>query len=194
MSLLQVIDWSYGPEIFPGTKFPLRWYPLMFVTGFFVGLQMMTSIYNREKKDIKELDVLLALMLFGTIIGARVGHFLFYEEGYNIAEILLPVDLNQTSEVFGIKLPFKFTGFTGLASHGAIFTLLPILYWYSRKYKHNFMWIVDRIVITVAFTGIFIRIGNFFNHEIVGKQSDVPWAVRFKHNGADWAQEIYRLV
>lgn len=195
MSLFQVIDWTYGPEIFPGTKFPLRWYPLMFVIGFFVGLQIMTWVYNREKKNIKELDILLAVMLFGAIFGARIGHFYFYEDNgiftSNPLKVFLPIEF-EPSKIFGIPLPFTFVGFSGLASHGAVFTLIPLIFWFSRKYKHNFMWLLDRIVITVAFTAIFIRIGNFFNHEIVGKAASIPWAVRFKLNGNDWAQEIYR--
>jgi len=174
--LFFAIDWTYGPEIIPNT--PLRWYPLMFVIGFFVGLQIMTGIYKRERKNVKELDVLLAAMLLAAIFGARVGHYLFYDWQLifsNPIEVFLPIEFTDGK--------VKFVGYRGLASHGAVFTILPVLYWFSRKYKHNFMWLVDRVVITVAFAAIFIRIGNFFNHEIVGAVAEnIPWAVKFAHH------------
>lgn len=178
MPIFLSIDWNAGPEIFKIGNFILRWYPLMFVIGFFVGLQIMTWVYNREGKNIKELDVLLAIMLFAAIFGARIGHYVFYDWQLiftNPIEVFLPIEFTEKG--------LKFVGYRGLASHGAVFTILPALYWFSRKYKHNFMWLVDRIAITVAFTAIFIRIGNFFNHEIVGAVAEnIPWAVRFKYH------------
>lgn len=185
MSWLLAIDWNASPEIFKIGNFSLRWYPLMFVISFVIGVQIMTRIYNRENKNTEELDWLLFTMLIGTIVGARLGHYIFYDWQLIFQkplEVFLPISM-EPSEVFGIKLPFKFVGFSGLASHGAVFSILAVLWWYSRKFNHNYMWLVDRVVITVAFAAIFIRLGNFFNHEIVGSVAEnVPWAVKFKYH------------
>ncbi len=178
MNIFEVIEWNVGPEIFRIGNFSLLWYPLMFVISFLVGVQIMTYIYKRENKNLEELDSLLLVMIFGAIIGARLGHYIFYDWQLifqNPIEVLLPIEFTENG--------VKFVGYRGLASHGAVFSILALLYWFSKKYKHNYFWLVDRLVIPVAFAAILIRIGNFFNHEIVGEVAyNLPWAVQFKYH------------
>lgn len=185
MQFLAVIDWNVGPEIIQIGNFSLRWYPLMFIISFSAGLYMVRNWYKKEGKNDEELDWLLLAVLLGTIFGARLGHYIFYDPQLilqNPIEVFLPIELSP-SEILGVKVPFKFVGFRGLASHGAVFGILLAIYFYARKFKQPFMWVVDRIAIPTAFAGGFIRLGNFFNHEIVGAVADnIPWAVRFKYH------------
>lgn len=178
MSLLQVIEWNASPEIFRIGNFALRWYPLMFIISFTVGLYMVKKIYINEKKNVDELDWLLMAVLIGTIFGARLGHYVFYDWQLifsNPLEVLLPIEITDSG--------IKFVGYRGLASHGAVFGILIAIYFYTNKFKQPFFWVVDRVVIPTAFAAVFIRIGNFFNHEIVGAVAEnVPWAVKFKYH------------
>ena len=162
------IPWNVNPIIAKLGSFELRWYGLFFASAFLVGYQIMSYIFKKERKPEKDLDALLFVMIIATVLGARFGHYFFYE-----FDSLL-------------KDPGKFfidmivPPYTGLASHGAIITNLLALYLYSRNHKDQpFLWIADRIVITVASAGTFIRLGNLMNHEIVGIPSNVPWAFRF---------------
>ncbi len=141
----------------------------MFALGFFLGQQIMIYIFKKEKKPLSDIDSLTLYMLLSTVIGARVGHFLFYEPKVlftNPLEVLLPP-------------------YAGLASHGAAVGIIAGLYLYSRSRKasgQTFFWVADRIVITVALGGAFIRFGNLMNSEIVGKFSELPWAFLFLRN------------
>ena len=164
--MLSYIIWDVNPEIFSIGSFSVRWYGLLFALGFLVGQLIMTHIFKKE--GIKEtlLDSLLITMVVSTVLGARIGHFAFYEP-----EVLL----NNPLQV--ITPPFA-----GLASHGATIGILLGLYFYARRKKMSFLWLVDRIVITVAFGGFCIRMGNLMNSEIVGKVTDVPWAFVFMRN------------
>lgn len=192
MSLLLTIDWTASPEIFQIGKFAFRWYPLMFVISFVAGLNMVKKMYTREGKNIDELDWLLMAVLLGTIFGARIGHYVFYDPQLiftNPIEVFLPIEFTDNG--------IKFTGYRGLASHGAVFGILIALYLYTRKFKHHFMWVVDRVVIPTAFAAIFIRLGNFFNHEIIGKpmSTKFPWATDFSLAAEDYnAQGINEVI
>lgn len=176
--IAQVIDWNVGPIIADLKFFQLRWYPLMFVISFLVGFQMVKGFFIREKKNIEELDWLLFAVLIGTILGARVGHYLFYDWQLFFSkplEVFLPIEFTDSG--------VKFVGYAGLASHGAVFGIFIALYLYARKFNHHLFWVVDRVVVPTAFAAIFIRLGNFFNHEIVGAVADnIPWAVQFKYH------------
>lgn len=134
------------------------------MAGFLVGYEIMKYILRREGKPQTYLDALLVHMLVGTVVGARLGHCLFYEPGYYLA---------HPQEIL-----FVWQG--GLASHGGAIGILIALWLYSRKYPETpYLWILDRIVIPVALGGAFIRIGNLFNSEIYGKPTSVPWAFIF---------------
>ncbi|MFN8346313.1 MAG: prolipoprotein diacylglyceryl transferase [Spirosomataceae bacterium] len=160
------IIWDVNPEIFSIGSFSIRWYGLLFASGFLVGQRIMAHIFRKENLKETLLDSLLLTMVITTVVGARLGHFLFYEP-----EVLLKNPLQV------ITPPFA-----GLASHGATIGILLGLYFYARAKKMNFLWVVDRIVIVVALAGCFIRMGNLMNSEIVGKVTDVPWAFVFTRN------------
>jgi phosphatidylglycerol---prolipoprotein diacylglyceryl transferase len=133
-----------------------------------LGYQIMVNVFKKEGKSEKDLDTLLFVMIVATVIGARFGHYFFYEfdsflknPGKFLLDMIIPP-------------------YSGLASHGALVGIVTALVLYARSHKDQpFLWVADRIVITVALAGFFIRMGNLMNHEIVGKQSDVPWAFRF---------------
>jgi prolipoprotein diacylglyceryl transferase len=161
--LLTFIEWNPSPEIFPGTWLPVRWYGLLFASGFFFGYLIMQKIFKHEKLPIKLLDQLATYMIVSTVIGARLGHVIFYEWDYYQSNLL---------EILKI-----WNG--GLASHGAAIGILFALYLFSRKNKKPYLWVVDRIVIVVALAGFFIRMGNLMNSEIFGIETTVPWAFIF---------------
>jgi phosphatidylglycerol---prolipoprotein diacylglyceryl transferase len=161
--MLNYITWDINPEIFNVGQFSVRWYGLLFAMGFLIGQRIMAHIYKQEGLKEELIDSLLITMVLATVIGARLGHFAFYEPQ---AFLTNPLQI--------ITPPFA-----GLASHGAIIGILPALYFYSRIKKMSFLWIADRIAITVALAGFCIRFGNLMNSEIVGKITDVPWAFLF---------------
>jgi phosphatidylglycerol---prolipoprotein diacylglyceryl transferase len=174
MSILNFIIWNGSPEIFSYGSFSLRWYGLFFALGFLISQQFMYHFYKKEGKPEKDVDTLTIYMVIATILGARLGHVIFYQPEIiteNPLSIFLPFEFN----------PFRFTGLQGLASHGATIGILTALWLYSRKKKPNqsFLQVVDRIVIVVALTGALIRLGNFFNSEIIGLPTDKPWGVVF---------------
>lgn len=166
MEIISAIIWNADKEIFRIGNFAIRWYGLLFALGFVVGYQIMQWIYLKEGKTLKQLDSLSITMILATIIGARLGHCLFYEPAYYLSN---PIAILKVWE-------------GGLASHGAAIGIIVGLWIYVKKNKDiSFYWILDRIVIVIALAGVFIRIGNFFNSEIFGITTDVPWAVVFTH-------------
>ncbi len=172
--MLSYIIWNGSPEIFSIGFFSLRYYGLLFALGFLISQQILYYIHQKEGKPQKDVDTLTIYMIVATIIGARLGHIIFYEPSMlweNPLGVFLPFELS----------PFRFTGLQGLASHGAAVGILFGLWLYSRK-KHvnqNYLQILDRIVILVCLTGCLIRLGNFFNSEIIGKPTNSPLGVVF---------------
>ncbi len=154
--------------------FTVRYYSLMFVIAFGLGWYIMKHIYERENIPIEKLDSLFIYTVFATLIGARLGHVFFYDWDYfkdHKLEILLP---------FRFEPHFEFTGFAGLASHGAAIAIILVMYYYSKKIIHKpILWILDRIIIPVTCGGIFVRLGNFFNSEIVGHETASSLGIRF---------------
>jgi len=162
------IIWDVNPEIFSIGPLSIRWYGLLFALGFLIGMQIITYIFKKEGKPETDTDTLLIYMVISTVLGARLGHFIFYEpEAFlkNPLQVLIPP-------------------FSGLASHGAIISILLALWLYSRressrKTGQTFLWVTDRIVIVVALAGAFIRFGNLMNSEIIGRPTDLPWGFIF---------------
>jgi prolipoprotein diacylglyceryl transferase len=154
--------------------FIIRYYSLMFVIAFGLGWYIMKNIFEREGESIEKLDSLFIWSVLATLIGARLGHVLFYDWEYfrnHLLEIFLPVRFSPT---------FEFTGFQGLASHGAAISIIVAMYFFSKKIlQRPLLWILDRIVIAVASGAIFIRLGNFFNSEIIGKETTSTFGIRF---------------
>lgn len=174
MAMLNYIIWNGSPEIFSAGSFSLRWYGLFFALGFLISQQVLYYIYRKEGKPEKDVDTLTIYMVIATILGARLGHVIFYQPEIiweNPLAIFLPFEFD----------PFRFTGLQGLASHGGAIGILIALWLYARKRKpgQNYLQVLDRIVIVVALTGALIRLGNYFNSEIIGKPTDFPVGVVF---------------
>lgn len=156
--------WDVSPEILQIGSISIRWYGLLFALGFIIGYEITQWMFKIEKRNIKDIDKLTLIIILSTVIGARLGHCFFYEPQYYLANPM--------------EILYVWKG--GLASHGAaIAILLGIWYFVSRNKQYKFMWMMDRLVITVAFAGSLIRLGNFFNSEILGIPSNVPWAIIF---------------
>ena len=158
--------WDVNKEIWHiAGAMGLRWYSMMFVGGFLLGTYLFGSFLRQEGKKDDYRDSLLMHMVLGTIIGARLGHCLFYAPGYYLSN---PLDILKVWE-------------GGLASHGGYIGIIAAIWLFSRKHKDlHFLWLADRLAILSVMVGGFIRIGNFFNSEIIGKVAHVPWAVIFK--------------
>lgn len=172
---LNYIHWNIDPVIFNIGGLGIRYYSLLFVSGLILGYLILKEIYRLENISIEQLDKLALYVFLGTIIGARLGHCLFYEPGYYLKhqlEIILPFQGT-------IGKNFKFTGYQGLASHGGAIGIFLAVFLYVRKYKQSLLWVLDRLAIVVALSGCCIRLGNFMNSEIIGSPSTVPWAIIF---------------
>ena len=154
--------------------FMIRYYSLMFVIAFGLGWYIMKHIFVKEGESIDKLDTLFIWTVIATLVGARLGHVFFYDWEYyrnHVSEILLP---------FRFSPKFEFTGFQGLASHGAAISIIITMYYYGKKViKRPMLWVLDRVVIPVASGAIFVRLGNFFNSEIVGKETSSRFGIRF---------------
>ena len=162
--ILAFIEWSISPEIFHLGPISVRWYGFLFAMAFVAGYFIMTWVFKKEKRPQPDLEQLSVYMIFGTVIGARLGHCLFYNPVYYLSN---PIEILKVWE-------------GGLASHGAAIGILVAVYLFSKKKKnYSFLWIIDRIVIVVALAGTFIRLGNLFNSEIIGKPANVAWAFIF---------------
>lgn len=168
------IHWNVDPVLIHLGNFGLRWYSLLFISGFILGWFIFKWFFNREKIDEKLLDSLLYTLLLCTIIGARLGHCLFYQPDYYLGS------MEGFIEIF---MPWK----GGLASHGGAVALIIGMIWYARhygkKYNFDFVWLMDHLAIAVAFAATFIRFGNLFNSEIYGNATSLPWGFIFERTG-----------
>ena len=174
--MILAIDWTMSPEIIPGYKTP-NLYGILFVTGLVLGYFVVKRMFKKEGIKDEVLDKLVMYMVIGTIVGARLGHVLFYGPYYD--EI---IDGRLVEGYFSHPLDIFKVWQGGLASHGAAIAILIGLYIFSRyTVKKPFLWILDRISAPVAIGGVFIRLGNLVNHEIVGHPTDVPWAFKFQN-------------
>ena len=187
MFLLQ-IDWNPSPELFKIGSFAVRYYSLMFVIAFMLGLFIMKKIFINDKIDVEKLDSLFMYVVLATLFGARIGHFLFYDPQFLIEkplEVILP---------FRFSPKFEFTGFAGLASHGAAIGVIIALYFYSKKVlKKPLLFILDRIAIPVAIGGAFVRLGNLMNSEIIGKPTNSDYGFIFRRLGEDFPRHPAQL-
>lgn len=168
--MLSYITWTFDPDLISVGPFTVRWYGLMWALGFFIGYHVESKIYKNEGLPPEAMERLLYYMIFGTIIGARIGHCFFYDWEYYSNHLL---------ELFCI-----WKG--GLSSHGGAFGILTAMWLFRKTIQKSYIWVLDRIVIAVAICGACIRMGNLFNHEIYGNPTDVPWAFRFVTNIGRW--------
>lgn len=180
--------WDSDGVLFHIGSFPLRYYSLMFIIAFSLGWWVMQRIYVNEKMSVEKLDPLFIYTVIATLLGARLGHFIFYEPGVFLEDplsVFLPFEFSPS---------FRFTGFQGLASHGAAIGIIIAMYLYSKKViQKPIYWILDRIVIPVALGAIFVRLGNFFNSEIVGKPTNSDYGIIFSRLGEDFPRHPAQL-
>lgn len=172
--ILNYIPWSPNPVLFSFGSFEIRYYSLFFALGFILGYTIIHRLVVREGENPKLLDSFLIYVVLGTIVGARLGHCFFYQWDYfsqHPLEIFLPVEFNPT---------FRFTGFRGLASHGGAVGIIIALILLAYNQKKSIYWYLDKLAVVVPLAGMFIRLGNLMNSEIVGDPTNLPWAFQFK--------------
>lgn len=194
------LDWNPSTGINLIGDFKLHYYSVMWIVAFILGWYIMKRIFTREKVSLEYLDPLFIYTVLATMIGARLGHVLFYQSE------LIKEDFFSIFLPFSFKNGIEFTGFQGLASHGAAIGIIIGMYLYRRKYTYkSLIWILDRIVIPVSIGAVFIRIGNFINSEIIGKVTESGFGVRFiqdqyskyqivKNTGINNVNEAYAAV
>ncbi len=169
--MMTYIIWNVDPNLIDGLEF-LRWYGICWLIGMYLAYQIMAHFYRQENIPDQELDSFVFYAVLGIIIGARLGHVLFYDPVYfweNPIEIL-PIRIHPS---------FQFTGLAGLASHGGVLGAFIAFYLYHRRYQRDYLWVLDRIAIASSILFAFIRIGNLMNSEIIGSPSSLAWAFIF---------------
>jgi len=185
--MFQAIQWDPSLGIDLGF-FTIRYYSLMFLIAFGAGFYITKRIFIAEGVSLEKLDQLLIYTILSTLIGARLGHVIFYQPELFLEDplsVFLPVSFVPEIE---------FTGFRGLASHGAAIGIAIGMYFYSKKVtKKPIFWILDRITMPVAFGGAFVRIGNFLNSEIVGKATNSDYGVVFVQLGESFPRHPAQL-
>ena len=169
--MLLSITWNVDPTIFTLFGREIRWYGLLWVIGLIVAVYIVQRIFKKEDLPEKWFDSLFVYMMVGIILGARLGHCLFYEPGYYLSH---PIEI--------IKI---WKG--GLASHGGVIGIIIAVLLYSRKITGlSMLWTFDRVMVPTGFTAAMIRLGNLMNHEIYGAPTDQPWGFRFVTNVYEW--------
>lgn len=157
--------WNVNPVLIQIGPLTVRWYGIFFAAAFLAGYTIMQWIYRQEGRPEIEVESLFAYMFIGVLLGARLGHCLFYDPAFYLKH---PIEILKIWE-------------GGLASHGAALGILASLFAFTRSAgRPSYLWLLDRIVLPVALAGFFIRIGNFFNSEIVGIPTTRSWAVVFE--------------
>ena len=195
------ITWNPNDTLFVLGPLQIKYYNMLWIVAFAVGWVITKRIFQNENKSQEKLDALFIYTVVATMLGARLGHVFFYDWDYykdHLLEILLPIREADNSSLFGIINGYEFTGFSGLASHGAAVGIIFAMYLLSRKFKDmSMLWLLDRVVIPVAIGGFFVRLGNFFNSEINGKITDENFifATRFVRDSDDMpAYEALRIT
>ena len=162
--MLLAITWDVSPEILPNTSIPVRWYGLLFASAFLIGYELLKRMFKSEGHPVEWTDKALIYTMVGCLVGARLGHVFFYDWQYY---------LQRPTEII-----MFWKG--GLASHGAAIGIIVAIYFYSKKVTHKSMlWMLDRVVITIAQGGVLIRLGNLMNSEIYGKPTGSDWGFVF---------------
>jgi len=182
LNVLTYITWDIDPDIFtiPFTNHPVRWYGLLFALAFLISQQIMYLIYKKEGRPVSEIDTLTIYMVAATIVGARLGHVLFYD----------PIHYFQNPH----KIFMVWEG--GLASHGGVIGILIAIYLFARKTNVNYLWALDRISIVASLTFCMIRLGNLMNSEMIGTPTNLPWGFIFaiKDNIPRHPAQLYEAI
>ena len=186
MNLLSYIVWNPDLEAFRLGPFAIRWYGLMWLIGFVLGYFIVKRLYKEQKIKDELFDPLFIYCFFGILIGARLGHCIFYQpqdfltSWQGIIEMLLPIRLGNDGSWLGETFGFFLIGYAGLASHGGTLGLMIALWLYVKKTKLSIWTVLDNIAIATGSMACCIRLGNLMNSEIIGKITDVPWAFIFE--------------
>lgn len=176
---LNYILWNPDVEAFHLFGLSIRWYSLCWLIGLLLAYFIVQRLYRQQKIKDELFDPLFLYCFFGILIGARLGHCLFYQPEYYLTsvkhfiEMIVPIH-------FMAGGGWKFVGYEGLASHGGTIGLIVALYLYYRRTRLNLWQVLDNIAIATPITACFIRLGNLMNSEIIGKVTDVPWAFIFE--------------
>lgn len=182
VSLLNFIHWNPNPEIFSLGPLSIRWYGLLFASGFLIGYYIGEKMFKSEGVSQKWIDSLFFYIIIATVVGARLGHVFFYGWDYYS---------QNPAEIFKVW-------HGGLASHGGAIGILIAMYIHSRKItKRTMLWTLDRIVVPTALVAVFIRTGNLMNSEIYGIETTMPWGFIFERNGETVAKhptQIYESL
>lgn len=180
--MLAAIHWNASPEIFEIGSFAVRWYGLFFAIGFLGGYYMVERMFKHEKTELKWLESLFMYMIIATIVGARLGHVIFYGWDY------------YSQHPFEIIKVWQ----GGLASHGgALGIFIALIIWSRKISKRSVIWVLDRVVVPTALVAALIRLGNLMNSEIYGIATDLPWGFIFERNGETVAKhptQIYESL
>ena len=174
--ILFYINWDFDPEIVNILGFPLKYYGLLFACGLIISMRVLKKIFKTENLNDNAYDALFIYGILGIFVGARLGHCLFYDFDYyskNLLEIILPIKKTLNGG-------YKFIGYAGLASHGGTIGLIFSLYLYSRKYKIQYLKVLDLIALVAPIGATFIRLANLMNSEMIGNPTKMPWAFIFK--------------
>ena len=186
MNLLNYIVWNPDLEAFHLGPMTVRWYGLMWIIGLALAYLVVKRLYKEQKIKDELFDPLFIYCFLGILIGARLGHCIFYQpqdfltSWQGIVEMLLPIHFGNDGSWLGQTCGFFLTGYAGLASHGGTLGLMIALWIYVRKTKLSIWTVLDNIAIATGTTACFIRLGNLMNSEIIGKITDVPWAFIFE--------------
>ena len=186
MNLLNYIVWNPDLEAFRVSFITVRWYGLMWIIGLALAYIVVKRLYKEQEIKDELFDPLFLYCFFGILIGARLGHCIFYQpqdfltSWQGIMEMLLPFRIGNDGSWLGRTFGFFFTGYAGLASHGGTLGLMIALWLYVRKTRLSIWTVLDNIAIATGTTACFIRLGNLMNSEIIGKITDVPWAFIFE--------------
>ena len=186
MNLLSYIVWNPDLVAFRLGPFAIRWYGLMWLIGFVLGYFIVKRLYKEQKIKDELFDPLFIYCFFGILIGARLGHCIFYQpEDFltswkGIVEMIFPILIGNDGSWLGQTFGFYIIGYAGLASHGGTLGLMIALWLYVRKTKLSIWTVLDNIAIATGSMACCIRLGNLMNSEIIGKITDVPWAFIFE--------------
>lgn len=183
------IYWNPDPVLFHIGSLSVRWYSLCWCAALLLGYLVMGWLYKKQKLGRDKFEPIFLYIFVGVLVGARLGHCLFYEPGYflhHIIEMLLPVKQDMMGK-------WHLVGYEGLASHGGVIGMLLAIWLYSRRYGVNIVRVLDNMGITAPLSASCIRMGNLFNSEIVGNATDMPWGFIFAHNGEAFARHPAQL-
>ena len=172
------VTWNVSPIIFRLGSIEVRWYGVLFACAFIVSYILLRKLFQKDKLSVSYLDKLSVYVFVAVLVGARLGHCLFYDFSYyshHIIEMFLPIKETANG--------WEFIGYQGLASHGGAIGILLAIWLYQKRTKLPYMWVLDRLVIAICFAGLAIRTGNLFNSEIYGIPTHMPWGFIFVRDG-----------